>query len=232
MTTALTLIKGAMRDGGILSKTETPAADEAQDGLEALSQLVGMWSNFTGLINALVWENFTITAGTSDYTIGTGGTFNTVRPTIITNAYVRQSGGFDTQLQIVPDSVYAATPDKTFQGLPSLLSYDGAMPLGKIRLYRTPDTTYTLALQSEKPFTEFPDLATDVSLPAGWDFALRKNLACTLCGEYGQPIPPRVEVDARVGLNSIKNAALRRRSLDYDTGGNGGGNIYSGWHSW
>lgn len=228
MTSAITLIKGAMRDAGILTKTESPSADETQDALEALNQMVGMWSNFTGLINALVWENFTISGGVGEYTIGSGATFNTVRPNVITSAFVRQTGGYDRPLQIISDAAYSDIPDKTFTGMPTLLSYDGGVPTGKIRLFFVPDTTYTLHIQSEKPFTSFPNLATDVSLPPGWDFGLRKNLAKTLCGEYGIPVPDQVEADARVGLLSIKQASLRRRSLDYDTRG-GYDNVYTGW---
>lgn len=232
MTSAITLIKGAMRDGGILVKTESPSADESQDGLEALNQLVGMWGNFTGLINALVWENFPVSGGVGEYTIGSGATFNTVRPIVITSAYVKQTGGFDYPLQIIPDAVYSDIPNKTFSGMPTLLTYDGAVPTGKIRLFPAPNDVYSLYIQSEKPFTAFPDLATDVSLPPGWDFALRKNLAKTLCGEYGQQVPQQVAEDARVGLNSIKTAALRRRNIDYDTRGMGAGNIYTGWDYW
>jgi hypothetical protein len=229
MTSAIILIEGAMRDAGILVKSESPAADEAQDALEAMNQIVGMWGNFTGLVNALVWENFPISGGVGEYTIGSGATFNTVRPNVITSAFVRQAGGYDNALQIIPDAAYSDIPDKTSTGRPEVLNYDGGVPTGKIRLFYVPDTSYTLHLQSEKPFTSFPDLATDVSLPPGWDFAIRKNLAKTLCGEYGVPVPEQVKEDSRVSLNSIKTAALRRRSLDYDTRGNGSQNVYTGW---
>lgn len=232
MTTALTLIRGAMLDAGILTIVESPSASESQDGLEALNQLVGAWSNFTGLVNALVWENFPVSGGTSEYTIGPSATFNTVRPIIITSAFLRQTGGYDYALTIVPDAVYSDLPDKTFRGLPTILTYDGAVPTAKIRLFKVPDTSYTLHIQSEKPFTSFPDLGTDVSLPPGWDFALRKNLAKTLCGMYGQQIPQAVSADAVMGINSIKNAALRRRSIDYDTRGWGSDNVYTGWDYW
>jgi len=229
MTSAITLIKGAMRDAGILTKTESPTADETNDALLLMNQMLGMWSNFTGLVNALIWENFPISGGVGEYTIGSGGTFNTVRPNIITSAFIRQTGGFDTDLIIISDANYNDIPDKTFSGRPEVLSYDGAVPIGKIRLFFVPNTSYTLHIQSEKPFTSFPDLTTDVSLPPGWDFAIRKNLAKTLCGEYGQEVPAQVERDSNISLISIKNAALRRRSLDYDTRGNGAQNIYTGW---
>lgn len=40
MTTALTVIKGAMRDNGVLMAGESATAEEAADGLEALNQML------------------------------------------------------------------------------------------------------------------------------------------------------------------------------------------------
>lgn len=43
MTTPLAIIKGAMRDIGALQAGEAPTAEEAQDGLESLIDMIAFW---------------------------------------------------------------------------------------------------------------------------------------------------------------------------------------------
>lgn len=89
MTTALGIIKSAMRKVGVLTKTENPSADEAQDGLEMLNDLLSSFSNDSMVIYARYSEDFTLSGGTGSYTIGTGGAFNTARPVKIISAFIR-----------------------------------------------------------------------------------------------------------------------------------------------
>ena len=82
MTTALEIITGAGRLLQVIRKGEAISASEATEGLSALNEMLGSWGNNALLVPSRVTEAFSVSAATS-WTIGTGGTLNTTRPTKI-----------------------------------------------------------------------------------------------------------------------------------------------------
>ncbi len=227
MTTALDIITKAMQKAGILTKSEAPSSDEASDGLDALNDMLSSWSNESMLIHARSTENFSITSGTAAYTIGPSATFDTTRPVFIADAFVRDSSGTDTYVQIITQETYDTISDKDTQGTPNRLVYNNGFPQGTITVYPVPSTTYTLFILSEKQLVEFT-LNEVVSLPPGWKRALIYNLCEELRPEYGQQADPMVAKIARDSKSAIKTAIMRNRTMDtpymmYL------GNIYNGW---
>ncbi len=227
MTTALSIIKSAMRKGGILVKSETPDADEANDALEALNDLLASFSNDSMMATARVLENFTLSSGVTDYTIGAGGTFNTQGPVKLIAAYVRV-GTIDYYLDIVSDENYATIPLKNTGAIPEHLNYTNGYPLSTIKLYPSPSSGYTLYLLSEKELTSFT-LNQTVDLPPGWKRMLVHNLAVELCSEYGQPVPAEVEFIARESKAAIRHAIMTARPMQWENGLGSTRNIYSGY---
>lgn len=228
MSTALGIIKSAMRKAGVLVKSEAPSADEANDGLEMLNDLLASLSNDSMLVPARTLENFTLTSAT-DYTIGTGGDFNTTRPIKIISAYVR-SGTIDYPLEIVSDENYAAIQLKSTGSIPDHINYTNAYPLATIRLYPAPTAGYTLYLLSEKQLSTFT-LNQTVDLAPGWRRMLVYNLAIELCSEYGQSVPPEVAAIASESKGEIKSAIMAARPMQWEQGIGNEGNIYSGWYT-
>jgi hypothetical protein len=229
MTTARDIIKKALQKNGVLVMSEAPSADEASDGLFALNSMISSWSNDSLTVYARTWETFNnaITSGNSSYTIGVGGSINTVRPNNIVEAYVRLAGQ-DYELTIVDDEYYNSISNKTLSGIPAFINFDNAYPLATLRLWPSPQSTYTLGLVSEKPFTEFSTLDTAVSLPSGWEKALIDNLAIELAPEYGQEPSPSLARAAAKSLGSIKTAAAKVRGMDANIRTGVRFNIYSG----
>ena len=88
MTTGRLLVKKAMQRAGIITKNETPAADEISDGLDMLNDMMASWANDDLLCFARMLETFPLTSAI-EYTIGAGQTFNTVRPSAIVAATLR-----------------------------------------------------------------------------------------------------------------------------------------------
>jgi hypothetical protein len=226
MSTALNIIKSAMRKAGVLTKSESPSADEANDGLEMLNDLLASLSNDSMLIPARVLESFSLNTAT-DYTIGSGGDFNTIRPIKIVSAYVR-SGTIDYTLDIVTDENYATIPLKNTGGIPAHLNYTNAYPLATIKIYPAPTAGYTLYLLSEKQLSSFT-LNQTVDLAPGWRRMLIHNLAVELAPEYGQSVPPEVYAIARESKGEIKSAIMAARPMQWENGLSDEGNIYSGW---
>lgn len=228
MTTARQIIKRALQRNGVLTKNEAPSGDEASDGLSMLNDMMASWSNDSLMIYARLSESFPLVSGQDVYTIGSGGDFDTDRPLQILTAFTR-IGDIDYDISIIPDISYDGITQKNISSsIPEVMFYQASFPLGKITIYPVP-TTGTLHIRSEKQLTQFPSLDTDVELPPGWDRALIFNLAIELAGEYGQAVDEATFLIAMDGLNKIKTAIARNKTMDaypYDGSNN---NVYTGW---
>ena len=229
MSTARVIIKRALQKNGVLTKTESPSGDEANDALLTLNNMLGSWSNNALNISARVRESFTLSGGVNTYTIGTGQTFNTARPTELVWAFIRQDGNTDVNVAIINDEQYESINSKQTGGLPYFLNYDNGFPVGRIRLFPTPSTAYELHLLSEKPLGTF-GLDDDVEYPAGWEEAIIDNLAVRLAPEYGQAVSDDLNRMARQGHGRIMTAIARNRPIDAFASFRGAYDIRSGYY--
>lgn len=227
MTTALGIIKSAMRKVGVLTKTENPSADEAQDGLEMLNDLLSSLSNDSMVIYARYSEDFTLSGVDGSYTIGTGGDFNTARPVKIISAFIR-SGDVDYPLDILSDEQYYSIAVKSTSDMPRGLNFSNDYPLGVIKLYPVPNANYQLFILSEKQLSQFTINQT-VDLPAGWNRMLIYNLALEMFSEYGQPATQEVKMIADDSRALIKKAIIASRPMRWEPKIEQQGNIYTGW---
>ncbi len=234
MATARNLILKAMQKAGILTKNEEPAADEVNDALDSMNMMVSGWSTDYMLIYARTLESFTINAGVSSYTIGPGQAFNTVRPIFVNEAYTRDTSNLDMLVDVIDDETYGAINDKTQQGRPYWLNYNNGYPTAIIKIFPTPDQSYTLFLLTEKQLTAFT-LDTVIILPPGWEDALVYNLAVRLAPEYGQQADPMTIELAKETKGMIRESILRNRTMDCDPQYSGvpnfrTGYFYGGWY--
>ncbi len=200
-----------MKKIGVLTKSETPDADEAADGLVSLNALLSSWSNESLLVYSRVTESFTLSGGTGSYTIGTGQTLSTTRPVKIIEAHT-SDGSTDTHMDIISDEVYNTIPVKTSQGIPEFLNFSNAYPAATIRLYPVPGAAYTLTLVSEKPLVTLA-LTDTLSLPAGWERALTYNLALEMAPEYGVQADPLIVATAREAKGAIALTIAKSRPM-------------------
>lgn len=226
MTTARDIIQKSLQKIGAIVKNEPPSADEANDALDSLNALISSWSNDSLNIYARTWETFNLTASSS-YTIGTGGNFNTARPTNIVAAYLR-SGTIDYPITIIDDEAYISISYKNLQGIPEFLNYDNAYPLGRIRLYPL-DTSQQLFILTEKSVTSFATLDTEMSLPDGWERALVYNLALELAPEYSQKPDAYIVKIAGESLGAIRQKVAQVRGMNAYPNDLAVRNIFSGW---
>jgi hypothetical protein len=227
MATARTIIRRAMQKAGILSKTEQPSSDEANDALDTLNDLLSSVGNENLMIYARLTESFTLTANQASYTIGTGGNFNTTRPLAIASGFVR-IGGLDYPLYPLRDTSYDENVNiKALSNIPERYVYDNAFPLGTLTLYPVPSSAWQIFLRMEKPLTQFT-LDDDVALPPGWSQFLIYQLAVLLAPEYGVPLDPKIEEIARMSKATIELQVARNRSMDTQPIGAEPFNIYTG----
>lgn len=226
MTTGLGLVTSIMRKIGAITKNETPSSDEANDGIEIINDILSSWSNDSAKVYTNVLENFTLTPGDGEYTIGTGANFNTARPIKILKAYTR-SGTIDTPLKIISDENFARITVKSQVGPADCLNYNPSFPSGTIKIWPVPSTADTLYLLSEKELTSIT-LAGTVSFPPGWKRALIYNGAIDFASEYGQPVTAEIAEIAAESKAAIMRGVMKTHSLDVP-GFIRSDTIYTGW---
>ncbi len=227
MPTARVIIRKALLEIGALTKTEQPAADEANDALDTLNALIASWSNFSDNIYSRTQETFNL-SGAATYTIGTGQTFNTERPIQIIEGYT-SSAGIDYPLIIINVEQYNNISIKTTQGYPEYLAYNNGYPYGTISLYPVPSGVQTITLLTEKAITQFATLDTVMSLPDGWERALIKNLAIDLAPQYGQEPTASLVSSAMKSVGAIKLSVVKSRPVPAFPQSGRIQDIYSGW---
>lgn len=218
-----------MRLAGILESGETATADEINDGLSVLNDVIEGWN--TGTLS--VWQSanqaFPLIAGQSTYTIGTGGDFNTPRPVRIEGAYTTVQG-VDFPIRIIDQLEFNLIPLKTMQQqIPLEMVYQNDMPLGRIILWPTPSAVVNLTLSLQTQITAIPNTSTVITYPPGANKALRYTLAVELAGEFGTQVPQVVMQTYMQCVADYKRANKRQVSVQFDQAFRGDG--YAFWQT-
>ena len=203
MATAGNIVDAAFKLCGVL----LPTSAERTSALTTLNDLLALWSAERLLVYFVVEESFALVVGTNVYTIGSAGTFNTVRPQKITAAYLRDSDNIDYPLDVTMAlTEYNRIADKGTDARPERLYYAPEFPLGKIHFDSPSDKTYTFNVFSWKPLTSFADLdTTTLVIPAEYVKALRYHLAVDLAPELTVALDPLVIQQTVVSRDIIKN---------------------------
>lgn len=216
MSTALDLIKGALRKINSYSPGETLAPPDANDALEVLNDMLDSWSTDHAFVYASPENVFQFVANQYQYSIGPGGDFAVdsltgepvQRPLRITSGFTRFSG-LDFELEVtLTEERYASILLKNQPApWPLVLWYNPVYPLGLLNFYPAPSAAGELHLYTDQILTRFTSLNQVVSLPQGYSRAIKWALARELCSEYGYPLTPAIE-----GL--AKEAVMLIRSLN------------------
>ncbi len=228
MTTARDIVTAALRKIGVGFNGTSISASEMQDGLDCLNTLIESLANDSLMVYARTWETFNLVSGQVEYTMGTGGDFNTARPSFIVSSYIRD-GVTDYPLSIIPDEMYVNyITQKDTQGIPAYINSDNGSPLVKLRLYPVPTNIYQIFILSEKPATNL-GLDDEIVMPQGWKRMLIYNLAVDVGPEYGVPIDPMVMQIAQESKRLVRASVMRNRTMDSNPVRIIGGRFENGW---
>jgi hypothetical protein len=198
------VINPALKLLGVITQGETPSASESADALDALNAMLDNWS--TERLNIFYIYNFTgaISAGTNNYTIATGGTWNTPRPIRIESANILLSG-LTHPLEIISAADWAAIKEKgALANVPLKLYYNQASPTGVVYLWPTPNTTPSIDLWLYTALPQFADLVTSYDLGSGYLRPMIYNLAVEIAAQFGSVLKPEV-----VQIAAESKAAMR-----------------------
>lgn len=218
-TTAFNLIESAMRVVGIISSGagETPTADEANDALDSLNDLLESMS----LENLFVWgqadNTFTTVAGQATRTIGPTGQFVTAaRPVRINGAYCTVQG-VDYPIQIIGTEEYNDISLKTQQQqIIERLLYINDYPNGILTMWPVPSAAIPLVLSIDRILTSVATTATVMTFPPGYLNYMKHALGIMLSPDYGVTPSQAVIEIARGSRASIKRANKEKRIAKFD----------------
>jgi hypothetical protein len=189
MTTARSLISSTLRLLGVLASNEPMTAAEAFDGLQTLNQMVDSWSNERLYVWAIERLDVPLIVGQSLYTWGLpGGMIAHPRPVQVEGAVLSLHGqDLEWPLTAYSQVEYTALAQKELSSLyPQLWQYTPTYPLGELRVWPVPQEVHTLGLFPWVGLKRFADLDAEVTLPPGYERALRYGLALDLAPEYGK----------------------------------------------
>ncbi|NYT76649.1 hypothetical protein H0A71_06565 [Alcaligenaceae bacterium] len=216
MAKAIEIIERAFKRIGVLAAGESISGHELLDGMQALSDLLEMWSADRLTIYKSIEIAHPLT-GAMRYSIGPTGDISADRPLTIYSAFVR-NGAVDTPVWVTGNNRFDGITDKSGYGRPEYLRYTPDMPDGHIDIWPHPGTGSTLHLRVGMQFDVPVAPADDLVLPPGYRRALALALAVDLCGVYGRPVAvdligQAVEAKAIIMRNNI-NADMDESSFD------------------
>lgn len=219
--TAQDLIKSSLRLIGALASGESMSANEATDSLNTLNDLIDSWSTQNLLIPNKVREVFPLVVSQQAYQMGVGAPdFNTARPMRIENALIQLTANspvLEIPMKILTKDQFAGIILKGILSTYPLYMYaEGTFPLETINVWPIPNQGNNLVFYSWKPLANLSTFTTDVSLPPGYQRALRYALAIELAPEYGKQVPEVVAAIADESKANIKRMNWRPGYLRVD----------------
>lgn len=216
-TTAGALVRSSLRLIGAIATGETPTADELNDGLSALNDLLESLSTQNLAVYGSAVETFATIAAQAIYTIGPAGNWNTVRPVRIDGDAVCTFNGVDFPVTQIGQGEYDAIGLKTQQQpIIEKLLYVNANPLGLITLWPVPSGIVNITLNTDRVLTAVTDTSTAMSYPPGYLLAMRYLLGILLAPDYGIAITPEIAGIAASSLAAIKRANKVKRVSSFD----------------
>lgn len=210
------LIRSSMRLIGAIATGETPTADEVNDGLLVLNDMLENWSTETLSVWGSSNQTFNTVANQSVYTIGPTGNWVTARPQDIDDAYCNFSG-VDFPIKVISQEQYNEINLKTMkQPIVERLLYVNEFPLGIVTLWPVPTAAMPLTLTMNR-ILSFPVAATDVLTgPPGFLKAIRYCLAVEFAPEFGVEASNTVIQVAADAKGDYKRANIPLSVASYD----------------
>lgn len=184
VTTVRDILNDVFLKIGVIAIGETPSAAMIAQGFTALVDMLDMWQTESLTLYTVQPEAFSFDARASgQYTMGSGGDFDTTRPVRFSYITIRDSSGTDFPCEILDVQRYSAIPIKTVAtALPYQCYPDMNYPLCTLSFYPVPsDSSYSAVLWTPKQLTEPSALTDEMAFPPGYRLPLKFNL-CALLG--------------------------------------------------
>lgn len=185
MSTVSDLILQSYVELGVIQDTSESISTTLRDNAFAvLNQGISRSSNSRLLIYQSVHQSLTLTAGTENYTLGTGGTLVASGLPLAVTGWASTSGNFrNGGVPISFDAMRSVAQNPTAKRsvLVEQLAADQGFPSINLKVFPVPDTTPgTLELDYWVALPQYALVSDTVTLPAGFDRFLVLMLAVDL----------------------------------------------------
>ncbi len=193
MATALAIITDAMVEIGAYASGDTIAPVHEQLGLLRFQNQLDAWQADYLSLNLQDRVTFSLTSGTSTFTIGATGNLVTTRPVYVEGVnYIIPGTTPTTEVPMasMDDDQYMAISQKSLSSsLPQMFYYNATMPYGTMFVWPTVSQTVVLALYLNHGIDVPAALTSSVTGPPGYAEAFMYQLALRLCGPMARPVP-------------------------------------------
>ena len=210
MPSALDVITSSLRLIGVLGSGEVPSAEEANDSLAVMQDMIDSWNAERLMIYNIQRLLFSLTPGQQIYTCGPGGDFDIPRPSEIDAFGIISLQNPAQPLELPMEDMnlqqYQELPVKNITSTLPLYVYDDqAFPLRNIFVWPIPQIAVQMAVYPWASLTSPVALTDTLAFPPGYARAFRYNLAVDLAPEF--PVVP-----AQV-LQSVQQIALDSKRI-------------------
>ncbi len=220
--TALQLITSALRLIGVLASGETASADEANDSLMVLKQMMDAWNADRLTIFSIQYADYPFVLGQQAYKLGPGGDFNTNRPARIVGMSSILLTNPATPIE-VPITMYTAEDwqremplKQVDSSFPQVCYDDQGFPQRTLNFWPIPTQANSVRIYSWGALATTWTLQSAINLPPGYAEALRFNLAVRLSAEFAAPLSPTVSAIASDTLSRLKTMNAPKLSMKSD----------------
>lgn len=206
MPTARVLIEDALEEIGVGNPGDPISAPDMSLGLRVLDRMLNAWAADATTLAITNRVTATLTAGTSQRTIGPTGNIVTQRPVYIDAVNYLIPGAtppVEVPMGAMTDQQFEALSIKSLSSsLPMLFYYQTSVTSdnGTMIFWPVVNQSVDIALYLPAAVAEPSTLATVLTVPPGYQDAIHYDLAYRLCGPFGRPIPD--------GLPQLRQNAL------------------------
>lgn len=210
MTTALDLIQDSLEMLGVYGPGDAISAADSARSLTVLNDMLDSWSNESLICFAWLQQSFPLAVNITQYTCGPGGSISAIRPLRVSDsagsAYLLDQNNNKYLMEVVDQLTFnLRTTAAVNSNLPDTLFYDPQFPLGIVNIWPTPSQVYQCYFFSYLQLGDFPALTTAVSLPPGYNLAIKTNLAIALKPYFtSAQLDPVVVKRAADSLGNVK----------------------------
>jgi hypothetical protein len=189
------------------------STNEQADGLEALNDLLDLWSTQGWIVPYRTRDaDMAVGSAAHSYSIGSGGDFNTTRPTQIDSLSITSDGVLRPIREGSQVEYNSNVVDAT--SLPSFFYYEPTFATGTLYFPTKLSTSMTVTIDSLKPFTSFSLIGTDINFPPGYVSALKASLAVSFAPEFEREAPASVIYAAEKGVEYIRSQSnIHRKKI-------------------
>lgn len=215
--TAGDLIESSLRLGGAIAPSETPTADEINDGLISLNDLLELMS----INNLAVWGSIAVTfptvANQAAYTVGPTGNWVTDRPVRVYNNPYSTYQGVDFPVELIGQSEYDLIGIKNQTGdIIERACFINDMPNGRFLMWPVPRSIFNFTFEADRVLTQIPLKTTAINYPPGYLVAMKYALCIMLMPDYGRAVSQEVKDTAQTAMAALKRANKVRKQASVD----------------